>query len=162
MKFNFANAVAAFNQMYRLPVAAAPTLLVGVPVIERLQAFKRILLKEVDEVDEIIDAAQHAAVADIELLVALADWLGDLQVYAASEMAKFGLPLHQVLEIIMQSNMSKLGADGQPIYDADGKVQKGPGYWKPEPAIKTLLARLIDEAKRAQSPASVLEPLSHE
>jgi len=65
--------------------------------------------------------------------------LGDIQVYCASEMAKFGLPLDQILGIIMQSNLSKLGADGQPIYDERGKVQKGPGYWKPEPAILTLL-----------------------
>jgi predicted HAD superfamily Cof-like phosphohydrolase len=72
----------------------------------------------------------------------LADLLGDIQVYAASEMAKFGLPLDQVLAIIMQSNFSKLGADGKPIYDERGKVQKGPDYWKPEPKIKEMLAAL--------------------
>lgn len=69
----------------------------------------------------------------------LADLLGDIQVYCASEMAKFGLPLDDVLETIMRSNFSKLGEDGNPIYDERGKVLKGPNYWKPEPAIKELL-----------------------
>ena len=45
-----------------------------------------------------------------------------------------------LLAIIRQSNFSKLGADGKPIYDERGKVQKGPGYWKPEPKISEMLA----------------------
>ena len=44
-----------------------------------------------------------------------------------------------VLDIIMDSNESKLGADGNPIYDANGKFLKGPHYWQPEPKIKALL-----------------------
>jgi len=47
-----------------------------------------------------------------------------------------------VLDIIMDSNESKLGADGKPIYDANGKFLKGPNYWRPEPRIKALLQRL--------------------
>ena len=39
----------------------------------------------------------------------------------------------------MDSNESKLGAHGKPIYDANGKFLKGPDYWKPEPGIKELL-----------------------
>ena len=39
----------------------------------------------------------------------------------------------------MDSNESKLGADGNPIYDGNGKFLKGPNYWKPEPKIKALL-----------------------
>jgi predicted HAD superfamily Cof-like phosphohydrolase len=44
-----------------------------------------------------------------------------------------------VLDVIMDSNESKLGADGKPIYDANGKFLKGPNYWRPEPRIKALL-----------------------
>jgi hypothetical protein len=47
----------------------------------------------------------------------------------------------------MDSNTSKLGADGKPIYDERGKVMKGPGYWKPEPAIKELIEDIWAEAK---------------
>ena len=43
--------------------------------------------------------------------------------------------IDQVLVIIMQSNFSKLGADGKPIYDERGKVMKGPAIGNPEPKI---------------------------
>ena len=98
-------------------------------------------MEEVHEMDEII-AAQHAGKDPLEVLTMLADLLGDIQVYCASEMAKFGLPLDQVLSIIMQSNFSKLGADGLPIYDERGKVMKGPNYWKPEPKLQAMLTEL--------------------
>ena len=70
---------------------------------------------------------------------AIADLLGDVIVYCRSEALKYGLPLEDVLDVIMDSNESKLGADGNPIYDANGKFLKGPNYWKPEPRIKALL-----------------------
>jgi predicted HAD superfamily Cof-like phosphohydrolase len=124
--------------MYKLPVADAPTLEVGVPVKQRLEALMDILHEEVAEIAPIIQAIDDGA-DDLDILTALADLLGDMQVYCASEMVKFGIPIDTTLGIIMQSNFSKLGADGKPIYDERGKVQKGPGYWKPEPAIKEML-----------------------
>jgi predicted HAD superfamily Cof-like phosphohydrolase len=137
----FSQDIQQFNGIYKLPVNAAPTLDIGMPAVERLKAFKSILIEEVEEIEEIIEAIEGGQPA-LEVLTMLADLLGDIQVYAASEMAKFGLPLEQVLAIIMQSNFSKLGADGKPIYDERGKVQKGPNYWKPEPKIKALLAEM--------------------
>jgi predicted HAD superfamily Cof-like phosphohydrolase len=136
----FQNQIEEFNSMYKLPVAVRPTLNVGVPVLERLRAFKSILSEELEEIDE-ITAGIESGVSEIETLTSLADLLGDLQIYCASEMAKFGLPLEKTLDIIMRSNYSKLGADGKPIYDDRGKVQKGPGYWKPEPKITQMLQR---------------------
>lgn len=138
---DFSRDIEKFNGIYKLPVSAVPTLDVGVNAADRMVAFKDILMEEVQEIDEII-AAQKEGKSELEVLTMLADLLGDIQVYCASEMAKFGLPLDQVLAIIMQSNFSKLGADGLPIYDERGKVMKGPGYWKPEPKIAELLATL--------------------
>lgn len=135
----FSEDIKRFNAMYSLPGNDGPTLDIGVPVAERLRAFKSILGEELDEIDEIVAAAEAGA-PTLELLTMLADLLGDLQVYCASEMRKFGLPQDEVLAIIMQLNFSKLGVDGKPIYDERGKVQKGPGYWKPEPKIQQLLA----------------------
>ena len=140
----FSNDIEKFNGIYKLPVNAIPTLDVGVPAAERMASFKNILMEEVHEMDEII-AAQNAGKDPIEVLTMLADLLGDIQVYCASEMAKFGLPLDQVLAIIMQSNFSKLGADGMPIYDERGKVMKGPNYWKPEPKLQTMLTALLEK-----------------
>lgn len=134
----FSEDIKRFNAMYALPGNDKPTLDIGVPVVERLRAFKSILGEELDEIDDIVAAAEKGA-PTLELLTMLADLLGDIQVYCASEMRKFGLPQDEVLSIIMQSNFSKLGADGKPIYDERGKVQKGPGYWKPEPKISAML-----------------------
>jgi predicted HAD superfamily Cof-like phosphohydrolase len=61
-------------------------------------------------------------------------------VYCASEAKRWGLPLDEILNVIMQSNFSKLDANGEPIYDERGKVMKGPNYWKPEPKISQLLS----------------------
>ena len=138
----FSEDIKRFNAMYALPANEEPALEIGVPVAERLRAFKSILGEELDEIDDIVAAAENKAPA-LEVLTMLADLLGDIQVYCASEMRKFGLPQDEVLSIIMQSNFSKLGADGKPIYDERGKVQKGPGYWKPEPKIQDLLAERI-------------------
>ncbi len=134
----FAQDIQKFNGIYRLPVSPVPTTDVGVPAADRLKAFKDILTEEVSEIDEIITAAENGD-NPLVVLTMLADLLGDIQVYCASEMAKFGLPLDEILAIIMQSNFSKLDANGNPIYDARGKVLKGPEYWKPEPRIQALL-----------------------
>jgi predicted HAD superfamily Cof-like phosphohydrolase len=47
--------------------------------------------------------------------------------------------LDAVFREIQRSNMSKLGTDGKPIYREDGKVMKGPEYFKPD--IATILAK---------------------
>lgn len=151
----FEKKIVAFNEMYRLPAPAKPelpALIQGVTVLERLIGLKKILLEEVEEIDLVMDTLlkvrRHNHVpadrsGQLDVLVALADLMGDMQVYCASEMAKYGIPNDMVLSIIMESNFSKLGADGQPIYDLRGKVQKGPNYWKPEPRIRALIAGLM-------------------
>ena len=132
----FAERIALMNAMYKLPANARPTLPSN--VAERLVKFKATLLDEVHEIDD-ISAMLEKGSDPADVLVALADLLGDVMVYCRSEALKYGLPLEQVLDVIMDSNESKLGADGKPIYDANGKFLKGPAYWKPEPKIKTLL-----------------------
>ena len=89
--------------------------------------FKATLSDEVNEIDDIISLAKEGA-SPIDVAVAIADLLGDVIVYCRSEVLKYGLPLEDVLDIIMDSNESKLGADGNPIYDANGKFLKGPNY----------------------------------
>lgn len=136
MNKTFAQRIAAMNAMYRLPAKKRPAL--PEDVAGRLTKFKATLLDEVHEIDEIVELSKNGA-SPIEILVAVADLLGDIVVYCRSEALKYGLPLEDVLDVIMDSNESKLGADGNPIYDANGKFLKGPNYWKPEPKIKALL-----------------------
>jgi NTP pyrophosphatase (non-canonical NTP hydrolase) len=132
----FAQRIAAMNAMYKLPANDRPTL--PEDVADRLVKFKATLMDEVHEIDEIVRLARDGA-ATADVAVAIADLLGDIVVYCRSEALKYGLPLEEVLDVIMDSNESKLGADGKPIYDANGKFLKGPNYWKPEPKIKALL-----------------------
>ncbi len=135
----FPDRIALMNAMYRLPAHDKPTL--PADTAERLVKFKATLMDEVHEIDDIAKLAREGA-EPAEVLTAIADLLGDVIVYCRSEALKYGLPLEDVLDVIMDSNESKLGADGNPIYDANGKFLKGPNYWKPEPKIKALLASL--------------------
>ena len=57
--------------------------------------------------------------------------LSDLVFVAYQFAAAFGLDLDTAMDRVSESNMSKLGDDGKPIYREDGKVLKGPNYKKP-------------------------------
>ena len=148
----FQEQIQEFNSMYRLPISSTPNLTeVGDPV-KRLLQFNKILRDELTEVDDII-AGINENRDPSDTLTDLGDWLGDIIVFAASEAKRFGIDIMPVVtEAIMASNFSKLGADGKPIYDADMKVQKGPGYYKPEPAIKELICAARGEAYSAYKP----------
>ena len=142
---NFYQDIERFNAMYKLDSNTEPTLLGP----ERVRHFHDILAEEVNEGLDLATKyeALVAAKSDLDndkklaVLTELSDWLGDLVVYCASEARRWGLPLNRILDVIMQSNFSKLGEDGQPVYDHRGKVMKGPGYWKPEPKIQELLSQ---------------------
>lgn len=125
-----------FNTMYGFPCPDKPTLPADVPT--QVMNFTKILREELDEGYALIEN-YHKRDDHAETLTEVADWLGDIIVYCASEAAKYGLPLEQIIQVIMQSNFSKLGDDGKPIKDERNKLLKGPGYWKPEPEIAKLL-----------------------
>lgn len=157
---SFFNRVKSFNQMYGMPAQSVPELMEGsfFETQQRLIRFQQILGREMDEGTDIVrdlavlggDAGQTEG-DKLVILTAIADWLGDIVVYATSEAVKYGIPLELVLEIIMDSNASKMGADGKPIIK-DGKLEKGPNYWKPEPKIRELLAALRDVHNRHKDP----------
>jgi predicted HAD superfamily Cof-like phosphohydrolase len=66
-------------------------------------------------------------------LVEIADALGDMLYILCGTILEHGLQhkIEAVFDEIQRSNMSKLGVDGKPIYREDGKVMKGPNYFKP-------------------------------
>lgn len=66
-------------------------------------------------------------------LVEVADALGDQLYILCGTILKHGLQdkIEEIFHEIHRSNMSKLGVDGKPIYREDGKVLKGPDYFKP-------------------------------
>jgi len=71
-------------------------------------------------------------------IVEIADALADIIYIACGTAVAYGIPLDRVFAEVHRSNMSKLGADGKPIYREDGKVLKGPGYTPPD--VKGVLA----------------------
>lgn len=142
---DFQHDLIKFNNMYALPAGTRPSLdAVGDPA-QRLANFKDILLDEIDEVNDIIQKINNGEASELDILTDIADWLGDVQVYCASEMTRFGISNDAVLKIIMQSNFSKLGPDGKPIHDARGKVLKGPNFYPPEGK----LAEMLEAAQKA-------------
>ena len=72
-------------------------------------------------------------------LVEVADALGDMLYILCGTIIEHGMQhkIEEVFDEIQRSNMSKLGEDGKPIYREDGKVLKGPNYFKP--SIKEIL-----------------------
>lgn len=136
MNEDFSSRIEKMNRMYKLPVESRPV--VPADVSQRLGKFKLTLIDEINEIDEIISIVENGA-SQGDVATAIADLLGDVIVYCRSEAMKYGIPLERVLGVIMDSNESKLGADGNPIYDENGKFLKGPNYWKPEPLIRKLL-----------------------
>ena len=82
-----------------------------------------LIREELDELKEAIDNKDIKEVAD-----ALTDIL--YVTYGAGH--AFGIDLDKCFAEVQNSNMSKLGDDGKPIYNEKGKVLKGPNYFKPD------------------------------
>ena len=80
-----------------------------------------------EETEEYLEAALNGDAVEI------ADALGDQLYILCGTILSHGMQhiIENVFMEIQSSNMSKLGADGQPIYREDGKVMKGPNYFKP-------------------------------
>ena len=93
---------------------------------EREYMLRYNLIKE--ETDEYLDACRKGDITEI------ADALGDQLYIIFGTILKHGLQhkIEEVFDEIQRSNMSKLGEDGNPIYREDGKVMKGPNYFKPD------------------------------
>lgn len=67
-------------------------------------------------------------------MIEVADALGDMLYILCGTILEHGMQhkIEEVFNEIQRSNMSKLGEDGKPIYREDGKVLKGPNYFKPD------------------------------
>ena len=80
-----------------------------------------------EENEEYLEAVQNNDIVEI------ADALGDMLYILCGTIIEHGLQdkIEAVFDEIQRSNMSKLGENGEPIYREDGKVMKGPNYFKP-------------------------------
>ncbi len=124
---NKIKAVTEFHNAFGLGVNETPIVDIG----ESKKMLRFNLMKEENE--EYLEAVKNND------LVETADALGDMLYILCGTIIEHGMQykIEEVFNEIQRSNMSKLGEDGKPIYREDGKVMKGPNYFKPN--IKEIL-----------------------
>ncbi|MBP8792848.1 MAG: nucleoside triphosphate pyrophosphohydrolase family protein [Lutibacter sp.] len=118
---NKINAVQAFHEAFGLGIEHTP--------IAKLDPDKIKLRFNLmaEENEEYLEAAENNDIVEV------ADALGDMLYILCGTILEHGMQhkIEDVFNEIQRSNMSKLGEDGNPIYREDGKVLKGPNYFKP-------------------------------
>jgi predicted HAD superfamily Cof-like phosphohydrolase len=121
------NHVAKFHDVFQIGNELTPVSAVGKPTF----TLRYNLMKEENE--EYLEACENND------LVEIADALGDQLYILCGTILKHGLQhkIEEVFEEIQKSNMSKLDAEGNPIFREDGKILKGENYFKPN--IKSIL-----------------------
>ena len=90
---------------------------------EKINELRLSLIKE--ELNELIEAMNKKD------LVEVADALTDILYVTYGAGHAFGINLDKCFDEVQSSNMSKLDINGKPIYNDNGKVMKGPNYFKP-------------------------------
>lgn len=115
------NAVAKFHEAFNQKIASWPQ------HISKDEYMLRHRLME----EENLEYLQACNTNDI---VAIADALGDQMYILCGTILKHGLQhiIEDIFDEIQSSNMSKLGEDGKPILREDGKILKGPKYFRPD------------------------------
>ena len=90
---------------------------------EKITSLRYDLINE--ELDELKEAMDNKDIKEV------ADALTDILYVTYGAGHAFGINLDNCFKEVQNSNMSKLGEDGKPIYNENGKVMKGPNYFKP-------------------------------
>ncbi|MBC5842034.1 nucleoside triphosphate pyrophosphohydrolase family protein [Flavobacterium sp. F-380] len=116
------NAVKEFHTAFKIGYSQTPKADLG----KNKNKLRFDLMKEENE--EYLEAVNNND------LVEIADALGDMMYILCGTIVEHGLQdkIEAVFDEIQRSNMSKLDIDGNPIYREDGKVMKGPNYFKPD------------------------------
>ena len=124
---NKIESVKAFHEAFKIGYRDSPKADLG----SRVNTLRYKLMREENE--------EYLEAASANDLVEVADALGDMLYILCGTIIEHGLQnkIDEVFEEIQRSNMSKLGENQQPIYREDGKVLKGPNYFKPN--IKDIL-----------------------
>ena len=91
---------------------------------EKINKLRVDLIKE--ELEELTEAMNNKDLLEV------ADALTDILYVTYGAGHAFGIDLDKCFEEVQNSNMSKLGENGKPIYNESGKVMKGPNYFKPD------------------------------
>lgn len=119
---NKIEAVKAFHSAFKLGHRESPKADLG----KDKNTLRFNLMKEENE--------EYLEAANSNDLVEVADALGDMLYILCGTIIEHGMQhkIEEVFDEIQRSNMSKLDTNGEPIYREDGKVLKGPNYFKPD------------------------------
>ena len=112
------NKVKTFMETFGQEVKTKPSL-----SADKINSLRYELIKE--ELEELKVAMENKDLLEV------ADALTDILYVTYGAGHAFGIDLDKCFEEVQNSNMSKLGEDGKPIYNEAGKVMKGPNYFKP-------------------------------
>ncbi len=118
------NKVKEFHEIYNCNIGNEPVL-----PDNNERELRKSLLQE--EYNEYLQGEENHDIVEI------ADALGDMLYIIYGTCVSYGIDIDEVFAEIHASNLSKLGEDDKPIYREDGKVMKGPNYFKPD--IKSIL-----------------------
>tara|TARA_B100000123_G_C25528566_1_gene339901 strand:- start:123 stop:548 length:426 start_codon:yes stop_codon:yes gene_type:complete len=111
--------VGSFMKTFGQEVKSRPSL-----STDKINNLRLSLIKE--ELEELKDAMKKKDLLEI------ADALTDILYVTYGAGHAFGINLDKCFDEVQRSNMSKLGVDNKPIYNENGKVMKGPSYFKPD------------------------------
>ena len=113
------NKVKTFMETFGQEVKTSPSF-----STDKINSLRYDLIKE--ELEELKEAMENKDLLEV------ADALTDILYVTYGAGHAFGIDLDKCFEEVQNSNMSKLGEDGKPIYNESGKVMKGPQYFKPD------------------------------
>ena len=113
------NKVGTFMKTFGQEVKSKPSFSSG-----KINKLRIDLIKE--ELDELQEAMKNNDLLEV------ADALTDILYVTYGAGHAFGIDLDKCFDEVQNSNMSKLGENGKPIYNESGKVMKGPNYFKPD------------------------------
>ena len=107
---------------------------------DKINKLRLDLIKE--ELEELNEAMKNKDLLEV------ADALTDILYVTYGAGHAFGIDLDKCFNEVQNSNMSKLDSNGKPIYNSDGKVMKGPNYFKPDlkKIVNSFLSYLIVKA----------------
>ena len=111
--------VGTFMKTFGQEVKTSPSL-----STDKINKLRIELIKE--ELDELTEAMKNNDLLEV------ADALTDILYVTYGAGHAFGIDLDRCFDEVQNSNMSKLGENGKPIYNDSGKVMKGPKYFKPD------------------------------
>ena len=113
------NKVKTFMETFGQEVKAKPSF-----STDKINSLRYDLIKE--ELEELKVAMKNNDLLEV------ADALTDILYVTYGAGHAFGIDLDKCFDEVQNSNMSKLGENGKPIYNESGKVMKGPNYFKPD------------------------------